>query len=87
MKTLSNDLLFEKYFTGKLSTAQRLVFQARVLCEPQLAQEFELHKKVRNIVRLHHQALVKKQLMDVYDQLFADPSSTFKQRILSLFKS
>jgi hypothetical protein len=86
MKT-SNDLRqIEKYLFGKLSTASRLLFEAKLLIDPLLKQQLEWHRRLHTVIRLSGRRKIKAEAERVHRDLFGDPSNaSFQQNIFQLF--
>ena len=71
MRTSSKNIhLIEKYLEGKLSAKERFLFEARLLIEPRLREDFLLQKKTMLIVKLYHRKKIKDELKIIHNQLF-----------------
>lgn len=88
MKTSSNNIpLIEKYLQGSLSVKDRFLFEARLLLEPKLREEFFYQKKTLLIVKMYHRKKQKEALEIIHNDLFQSPEkTTFQQAIFQLFQ-
>lgn len=88
MKTSSTDTeLLEKFLRGELSAAENLWVHARLLTEPALKQELELHRKLHRLIVLYRRRKLMGYIQDVHREIFDAPEQrTFKSKIQRLFK-
>lgn len=83
----NNTEQIEGYLTGKLSPADKFVFEARLLLSPALETEVRLQKKVFGLVKMYHRKKFKEELEEVHRRIFQDPEKlSFQQKIYGLFK-
>jgi hypothetical protein len=64
-----------------------LVFEARIIIDPDLAQQVNLQKDTYAVVQQYGRHKLKAQLADVHQQLFTQSKhQRFRQKIMALFK-
>lgn len=87
MKTSRNKAqAIEQYLSGQLSTAEALVFRARLLTDPDLRRDLALQKKTYDLVRLYGRRQLKSRLEALHQQLFRDPAKeSFQQQVRQYF--
>ncbi len=74
----------DRYLLRGLTTADRLVFQARMLLSPDLRRKVKLQEKTHQLVRWYGRDLQREQLSAIHSQLMAEEN--FSQQITSIFK-
>jgi hypothetical protein len=89
MRTSLNEITeIENYLDSKADAADSLVFEAKMLAQPQLRLHVHLQRKISRLVQLFHRKKTKQDLQKIHQQLFADPEKAeFQQKILHLFNS
>lgn len=87
MKTSSTDTeLLEKFLRGELSAAEKLWVQARLLTEPELKQELDLHRKIHRLIVLYRRRKLMDQVEEIHREIFNAPGQLkFKLKIQRLF--
>ncbi len=77
----------ELYLHGKLDAGDKLVFEARLLTDPELKSNMQFQQKLYKLLRSFHLKRVRQEIAVVQDGLFDNPEhSAFQQKIHSLFK-
>lgn len=89
MRTLWNDTLqIEKHLTGSHTPGEALLFEAKLLLEPNLNDTIQLQQKTYNAICDYGRRELKKDIESVHKQLFSSPQhSNFSQKIRQLFKN
>ena len=87
MRTSLNEIReTENYLNKKSNSLDSLVFEARLLTNPQLRMNLFLQKKVYFIIKMFHRKQIKQEFEQISDRLFTDPAKEeFQQKILHLF--
>lgn len=82
-----NDLKhIDAYLQHTLPPEEAVLFQARLLTEPQLCRQVALQKKVHHLIRLFSRRQVKAEVAAVHKKMFSDPAQKdFQQSIFQLF--
>lgn len=88
MRTSLNEIkLIADYLDGNLNPDDRLVFEARLLLEPELLLNVSLQKQIYLGLEEYHRQRMKAALSDWHDEFMASPGKiNFRNRILNLFK-
>lgn len=86
MKTLREIKQIDRYLLGKMSTASRLVFEARLLIDPLLKLRVEGQRRLYTIIRLSGRRKLKAEVGLIHYQLFDDPGKRdFQREVFQLF--
>ncbi|HEX6224594.1 MAG TPA: hypothetical protein VFZ52_09300 [Chryseolinea sp.] len=86
MKILHEVKAIDRYLSGKLKTASRLLFEARLLVDPQLRIRVEYQEKLYAIVKESGRRALKSEIARIHYQLFNDPGKRhFQSQIFELF--
>ena len=86
MKTLREIKGIDRYLSGKLETASRLLFEARLLIDPQLSIRMKYQEKLYAIIKESGRRALKSEIARIHYQLFNDPSKRqFQSQIFKLF--
>ncbi|GAL85537.1 hypothetical protein MYP_2766 [Sporocytophaga myxococcoides] len=87
MRTSLNEIREIEEYLLKYSTPEfRLVFEARILLQPELQEKVNEQKQVYDLIRKYSRKQLKTEIETVHDKLFtASEHKTFRQRILNLF--
>lgn len=88
MRTSLNNLrLAEEYLLGKVSTGDALVFEARLIINPELQQDVDAQRLVYKLVREYGRRELKLELENVHQELFTDPKHrSFRKRVMKWFR-
>lgn len=88
MRTSLNEIRnAEQYLLGEMEPAHTLVYEARLLTDPQLATDVTLQQRLYNLLRFYHRRKLKAEAEAVHQRLFSDPAKKeFRQRLLDQFK-
>lgn len=88
MKTSSNNIrTIENYLLGRMSPADRFLFEAQLLINPTLRMDLYAQKKALALIRMYHRKKQKEELEVLHHQIFSNPAKAgFKQQISQLFK-
>lgn len=86
MKTSVTEQI-EKYLHRKLSIADRLLFDAKLIIDPVLRRHVRLQKKLYAIVRQSGRRELKNEVEQIHHCLFNDPEkATFRQQVYKIFQ-
>jgi hypothetical protein len=88
MKTSLNETrLIEMHLAGKAPAEERLLFEARLILQPDLRRNMHWQQKTYQLVQLYGRQQLKKEIEQVHQALFSPATAhhSFKQKILSLF--
>jgi hypothetical protein len=87
MMTSSNDIQHtEQFLLGSLPPEERLLFQAKLLADPQFRMNMEFQKKTYSLINLYGRKKLKVELEAIHQRIFADPGKmSFSKKILQLF--
>lgn len=78
----------EAHLTGRLDTGDSLVFEARLLIDPQLGDKVLWQQKTYNIIQNYSRRQLKKEIEAVHQKLFTQSQhASFSQKIRRLFTS
>jgi len=88
MKTSQNNTrLIEKYLNGRLSPADRFLFESRLVIDPVLRRDFYFQKKTLQLIKMYHRERLKEELETLHRQIFNTPDKiNFRLSINQLFK-
>ncbi|MES2276829.1 MAG: hypothetical protein V4592_12455 [Bacteroidota bacterium] len=88
MRTSLNRLQeIEGFVLRTANAGDALVFEARMIVDPNLAGEVNLQKDAYAIIHQYGRRKLKAELEAVHQQLFTQPKySLFRQKIRALFK-
>jgi hypothetical protein len=87
MTSLNKLREIEGFVLRTADTGDALVFEARMIVDPNLAREVSLQKEAYAIIHQYGRRKLKAELEAVHQQLFTEPQySTFRQKIMALFK-
>ncbi|QXV65022.1 hypothetical protein INP83_18365 [Mucilaginibacter sp. 21P] len=85
--SLNNTKLTDDYVNGMLPTGDALLMEARLILNPDLDEEVDLHKRTLNIVRQYGRESLRAQIEDIHQQLFTKPQHrSFKDLVFSFFE-
>ena len=88
MPTSWNDTVeIEKYLGKNRSNGDALLFEARLILEPGLADKLEWQQKTYTLIKSYGRMNLKQEINLVHEQLFTQIEHTsFSQKIKALFK-
>jgi hypothetical protein len=88
MPTPWNDTVqIERYLDKKGNNGDALLFQARLILEPDLAEKLEWQQKTYTLIKNYSRTHLKQEIELVQQQLFTQIEHTsFSQKIRVLFK-
>jgi hypothetical protein len=70
-----------------MEPAEKLVYEARLLTDPQLTTDVSLLERLYDLLRFYHRRKLKAEAEAVHQRLFSDPAKKeFRQRLLDHFK-
>jgi hypothetical protein len=89
MRTSLNEIsAIESYLHKTNDVQDSLLFEAKMLTQPELPIRVHLQQKIERLVKFFHRKKLKQDLQQMHNNLFADPEKkTFQQQILQHFKS
>lgn len=88
MPTSWNDTVqIEKYLGNNLHNGNALVFEARLLLQPELADKMQWQQKTYTLIQNYGRMQLRQEIEMVHQQLFTDTKfRRFSQKIKALFK-
>jgi hypothetical protein len=76
----------EAHLLGQHDAGNALVFEARMLLDPELSDKLAWQKKSYSIIQTYGRRQLKKEIEAVHQKLFTQPEHTsFSQKIRRLF--
>jgi hypothetical protein len=76
----------EDHLAGTSDVPERLVFEAKMLTQPELRINVHLQQTIIRIVNLLHRKKMKQDLQKIHDELFSSKEkSSFRKNIFKLF--
>jgi hypothetical protein len=87
MKTsLAETKSIEAYLNNKLSAEERILFEAKLLIDLQLAENLYWQQHTYILLKRYNREQLKNELEEIHQQLFTqERHKSFRQRILSFF--
>ena len=88
MKTSLNETrLIEMHLLGKAPAKERMLFEARLILQPDLKQSMYWQQKTYRLVQLYGRQQLKEEIEQIHQALFSPATAhqSFRQKILSLF--
>jgi len=87
MRTSLNDIKkADDFLTGRLSTGETLLFQAKLWIDPLLHYRVSMLKKVYTLVHLYGRNKMRMELTGLHERIFNDPEKVlWHQQVKSLF--
>ncbi len=83
----NNTRLIEKYLNGRLSPADRFLFESRLVIDPVLKRDLYFQKKTLQLIKTYHRERLKEELETLHQQIFNNPDKiNFRLSINQLFK-
>tara|TARA_R110002050_G_scaffold149416_1_gene275902 strand:- start:1030 stop:1299 length:270 start_codon:yes stop_codon:yes gene_type:complete len=83
----NNTRLIEKYLNGRLSPADRFLFESRLIIDPVLKRDLFFQEKTLRLIKMYHREKLKEELETLHQQMFNNPDKiNFRQSIYQLFK-
>lgn len=83
----NNTRLIEKYLNGRLSPADRFLFESRLIVDPVLKRDLFFQEKTLRLIKMYHREKLKEELETLHQQMFNNPDKiNFRQSIYQLFK-
>jgi hypothetical protein len=84
--SLNNIKRIESFIDGKMSIGDALVFQAKLLLDSDLRQQFRLQKRTASIINLYGRKKLREEIENIHHDIFNSKSDHFlKNRIRELF--
>ena len=85
--SLNNTARIDRYLHKKMSTGDALVFEAKLILQPDLTDDMYWQQKTYNLVQNYGRMQLKQEIDIVHQQLFTDSKyNRFSQKIKALFK-
>lgn len=87
MRTSLNEIKeIEEYLLKYSSTESRLVFEARMILQPELQQKASEQKQIYDLLRKYSRKQLKTEIEAAHNIMFTAPEhKNFRHKILSLF--
>lgn len=87
MKTSWNELLLiEDYLLSGRKEADRILFEARIVLQPDLKESVFWQEKTYNLIQQYGRQQLRKEIEQVHEKLFTAPEHySFRQKIMRLF--
>lgn len=88
MKTSWNELrLIEDYLTAKGEPADQVLFEARLILQPDLKDRVYWQERTYSLIQQYGRQQLRSEIAKVHETLFSAPEhQSFRQRILRLFR-
>lgn len=88
MTTSSNNTrLIEKYLQGEMGPADKFLFEAHLLINPELRMNVHAQKTAYALVGMYHRKKLREELEAIHRQIFSDPEkAVYQQQVYQLFK-
>jgi len=84
---LNNIKQVDDHLLGKTEPDEALLFEAKLILDPELNDSVHWHKQTLSLVHQHGREGLRQQIQAVHRQLFTMPQhNSFSQMILRLFK-
>ena len=89
MRTSLNEIKeIENFLQEKADVMDSLIFEAKLITQPQLRLHVHLQQKITRLVQLFHHKKMRADLEEIHKLLFADPNkAAFQQEIFHHFNS
>ncbi len=71
--SLTNTEIIEKYIEGKLKAGEKLLFEVKLLLNPELKSDLFYQKKTRRLLRLYQRKKLKEEIAAIGLKIFSDP--------------
>jgi hypothetical protein len=82
----NNTIQIEQYLSNNLNNGDALVFEARLLLNPELADKVHWQQKTYTLIRGYGCQQLKQEINEVHRHLFTEPKHRrFSQKIRALF--
>lgn len=86
MTSWSETEQIEAHLSGRLDTGDALVFEARMLLDPELSDKMIWQQKTYGMIQSYGRRQLKREIEAVHQQLFTQlEHSSFSQKIRRLF--
>lgn len=76
MTSPNSTRLIERYLDGKLSHADRFLFEAKLIIDPALKSDLFFQKKTLLLVKMYHREKLKEELETLHQKIFNNPDKT-----------
>ncbi len=77
----------ERFLLGLMDQGEALVYEARLLTDPQLREQLDAQRQTYALIQAYHRQKLKREIAAVHERLFnRTDCSGFRERILRLFK-
>ncbi|RQO70199.1 hypothetical protein DBR43_19385 [Pedobacter sp. KBW06] len=88
MKTSWNELrLVEDYLSAKGEPGDQLLFEARLILQPELKESLYWQKRTYGLIQQYGRQQLRSEIEKVHEKLFSAPEhQSFRQKILKLFR-
>ena len=88
MKTSWNELrLIEDYLTGNVEPADQVLFEARLILQPELKDRVYWQERTYDLIQQYGREQLKSEIAKVHEKLFSAPEhQSFRQKIRKLFR-
>ena len=88
MRTSLNEIeLIDDHLSGRLEPGEQLLFEAKVIVDPKLADDLYWQRRTLALVKLYGRKTLRAEIESVHQQLFSQPAhQSFRHRILKLFR-
>jgi hypothetical protein len=85
--SLSDIQQMEKYLSGAMDTAEKILFETRLNDDAMLKLNLVLQKKVYSLLGIYHRKKLKQEVEEVHRAIFNDPAKIhYQESIYKLFK-
>lgn len=87
MKSFADIATIERFIFGKMSTSERLLFEARLLLDSSLRMAVKEQQRVYRVARLYGRRKLKMEIEGIHHRLFSSEADfTYLEHIQGLFK-
>lgn len=76
----------EAYLLQRSDTGESLVFEAKMLLDPELMEKAQWQQKTYSLIKLYGRDQLRQEIETVHQKLFTENQhQSFRQKIMSLF--
>lgn len=87
MTSQNHTRLIEKYLIGTLTPVDKIIFESRLVLDPNLRRNLYFQKKTYKLIKMYHREKLKEEMEALHQKLFNDPEKiNLRKNIYQLFK-
>ena len=89
MRTSLTDIQnIEAYLLQQAAPGDRLLFEAKLMVQPELAKNVQLQQETYQFVKQYGRKKIREEIEAVHQKLFSEPQyKSFREKIASLFSA